>query len=202
MLAITHPPKAAQGSAINSFTGSLAFVAAARMAFITAEEPETEHRAGPDTNRRRLLLAVKNNLGPLASGLGYRFEERTVSKGIAASHIAWDNVPVTVTANEALRNDGADTRRRADAKAFLLEHLQDGPVEADAVKAAGEREKFSARTLRRAYKELGIKTKKSGFQGKWLWELPPRDNVVPFSKVSKAAAIEPKVAKLSENGHL
>ena len=92
VLAITHPPKAAQGSAINSFTGSLAFVATARMAFIATEEPETE---------RRLLLPVKHNLGPKAPGLAYRFEQRIVSKGIVGSHIAWDIAPVTVTADEA-----------------------------------------------------------------------------------------------------
>ena len=47
VLAISHPPKAAQATAINSVTGSLAFVAAARMVFITAEEPETERRLLP-----------------------------------------------------------------------------------------------------------------------------------------------------------
>jgi putative DNA primase/helicase len=190
VLAITHPPKAAQSSAINSFTGSLAFAAAARMAFIATEEPQIEHRAtGPE--KRRLLLAVKNNLGKKAAGLGYHFEERTVSKGIAASHVSWDSSPVTVTADEAMRNDGADSRRRADAKAFLLEYLQDGPAEADAIKAAAEREKFSARTLRRAREELGIVTRKAGFQGKWIWQLP--DNVAwRRSQVSKVAAIEVK----------
>jgi RecA-family ATPase len=183
VLAITHPPKAAQSSAINSFTGSLAFAAAARMAFIAIEEPEIEHRAtGPD--KRRLLLAVKHNHGKKAAGLGYRFEERTISKGIAASHIVWDNAPVTVTADEAMRNDGADARRRADAKAFLLEYLKDGPVEAEAIKTAAERERFSARTLRRAREELGIVTRKAGFQGPSLWELPQQDDVTPLREAA------------------
>src|SRR5262249_36958573 len=57
IVAITHPPKASQGKAIHSFTGSLAFVAAARLAFLCLEDPETD---------RSLLLAVKNNLGPKA----------------------------------------------------------------------------------------------------------------------------------------
>ena len=59
MLAISHPPKATQSKALHAVTGSLAFVAAARLVFIASKEPQTE---------RRLLLAVKNNLGPLAAG--------------------------------------------------------------------------------------------------------------------------------------
>jgi DNA repair protein RadA/Sms len=54
VLGVTHPPKAHQANAIHAFTGSLAFVAAARLAFFVTEEPETD---------RRLLLTVKNNLG-------------------------------------------------------------------------------------------------------------------------------------------
>ena len=50
ILGITHPPKAAQAKAMHAFTGSLAFVAAARLAFYVTEEAETN---------RRLLLSVK-----------------------------------------------------------------------------------------------------------------------------------------------
>ena len=63
VVAITHPPKAEQSKAINSFTGSFAFAAAPRMTFIVIEEQETG---------RTLLLAVKNNLTRKADGLGYR----------------------------------------------------------------------------------------------------------------------------------
>ena len=66
VLAITHPPKAVQAKALHAATGSLAFVAAARLAFLAIEEPETD---------RKLLLPVKNNLGPMALGLGYRLTE-------------------------------------------------------------------------------------------------------------------------------
>ena len=54
IFAVTHPPKASSGRAIHNFTGSLAFVAAARLAFVAIEETETG---------RSLLLPVKNNLG-------------------------------------------------------------------------------------------------------------------------------------------
>jgi hypothetical protein len=104
ILAITHPPKASQSKAIHSFTGSLAFVAAARLAFIAVEEPETE---------RALLLPVKNNLGPKAEGLGYRIQTGTTHRGIPSSHVIWDGV--TMTANEAIRSS-AETRRGSEQR--------------------------------------------------------------------------------------
>jgi len=166
VLAITHPPKAAQGSAINSFTGSLAFVAASRMAFIATEEPETE---------RRLLLPVKNNLGPKAPGLAYRFEQRIVSKGIVGSHIAWDIAPVTVTADEALRQANSNRGKIADAKEFLRDHLSAGPVAADIITEAAEREDISDWMLRKACKKLRVVKAKNGYQGAWMWKLPDND---------------------------
>ena len=57
----------------NRYRRSLAFVAAARLAFLAIKEPETE---------RRLLLPIKNNLGALAPGLSYSLVQHIVSKGI------------------------------------------------------------------------------------------------------------------------
>jgi hypothetical protein len=79
VLCVTHPPKAAQISALHSFTGSLAFVAAARLAFIVTPEAETD---------RRLLLPVKNNIGARALGLCFRLEPTLVSKNIVAPRVA------------------------------------------------------------------------------------------------------------------
>ena len=44
ILGITHPPKATQSKAIHSFTGSLAFIAAARTGFIVVTEDDTDRR--------------------------------------------------------------------------------------------------------------------------------------------------------------
>jgi putative DNA primase/helicase len=162
VLAISHPPKAAQAKAINSATGSLAFVAAARMFFVTATEHET---------KRRLLLPVKNNLAALSNGVGYGIAQRVVSKGIVAPYIAWDGAPVTMTADEAMRPSGSGAKL-SNAKDLLREMLADGPVSAAEVEAAAERDGIRPGTLRRARKELRIVSDKDGYQGQWVLKLP------------------------------
>jgi putative DNA primase/helicase len=179
VLAISHPPKAAQGKAINAVTGSLAFVAAARMVFMTATEPET---------KRRLLLAVKSNLGANAPGLAYHMEQRTVSKGIVGSHIRWDSAPVKITADEALRQSNADGGRKvADAKAIILEALSDGAMSAEALNDVPEQEDISTATMRRARSELkkaGKITKtKTGFKGGWEWSICQGDHAKTTTKM-------------------
>ena len=164
VLGITHPPKNAPAKAIHAIVGSIAYVAAARLVFLVVEEPETQ---------RRLMLTVKNNLGAFAPGLGFSLCQRPVSKGIIASHVAWDNVPVTVSANEALAaaNGGGDQRMR-EAKDFLREELTGGPRSAKEIKEAANAAGLSWATVRRAQDALGIKPTKGGLNEGWMWQLP------------------------------
>jgi hypothetical protein len=165
IFAVTHPPKATQAKAINSFTGSLAFVADARLAFIAIEEPETD---------RSLLLAVKNNLGPKADGLGFRLVQGITPKNIQASRVQWDAEPVNMNANEALAASGAEGKKgmqRREAEEFLRAYLEAGPMPADKVKQAAEANGISGSTLRRARESLGIIIEKTGYQGTSQWRL-------------------------------
>lgn len=165
IVAITHPPKAAQSKAINSFTGSLAFVAAARLAFVTVEEPETG---------RSLLLAVKNNLGPKADGIGYRMTPGITTRGIETCRVTWDLTPVSVTASEALAEASSvpQSGQRREAEEFLRGYLEARPVDADSVKTAAKANGISERTLWRAKAALKIVAEKSDFLGGWTWRLP------------------------------
>lgn len=164
VLGITHPPKNAPPKALHAIVGSIAYVAAARLVFLAVEEPETE---------RRLFLAVKNNLAPLAPGLGYSLTQTIIGKGIVASHVTWDSAPVTVSANEALAaTNGGHNRAMSEAKDFLREELADGPRGAQDIKKAAQAAGLSWATIRRAQENLGIKPRKTGLDGGWQWQLP------------------------------
>jgi putative DNA primase/helicase len=169
VLAITHPPKAAQAKAINAITGSLAFVAAARVVMVAIADPETTGRS--------LLLPVKINIGQSPKGLGYRIEGRTVEGAegpISTSAIVWDDKEVTLTADEAMnagREPGRPVKAANEAEAFLRGRLGFGAVPAKDVVEEAEAEGFSKRTLDRAKAKLGVVVKKTSLGGGWTWEL-------------------------------
>jgi predicted ATP-dependent serine protease len=166
VLAVTHPPKATQAKALHAITGSLAFVAAARLVFIAVEESETE---------RRLLLAVKNNLGAMAQGLGFSLAPVDIGDGISTSRVVWDSAPVTMSANQALWAAAEDSKNHAardEAKQFLTEALSAGAVPAKDIERDAKKAGISARTLRRAREDLEVVVSKDGYQGEWQWRLP------------------------------
>jgi putative DNA primase/helicase len=165
VLGITHPPKAQQANALHAFTGSLAFVAAARIVFLVTEEPETD---------RCLFLPVKNNIGLKSPGIGYRIGTELVTGGIIAPRILWDDAPVDCTAGEALATAAAamrDAGAMDRAKEFLRSLLANGPVDAREGEEAAEANAISKRTLYRARASLGVEAFKDGFQGAWQWRL-------------------------------
>jgi len=167
---ISHPPKVVAGAkAINAITGSLAFVAAARIALLVVEDSDNEGRI--------LLLPVKNNLGRKASGLAYRMAQTIITNDIIASYLVWDPGEVAITANEALANaaeSAKDHNALRDAKAFLVDWLANGPLPAKEIEEAAKAESISERTLRRARKDLGIIAGKQEFTGPWQWRLPDK----------------------------
>ena len=163
ILAITHPPKASQSKAMHSFTGSLAFVAAARIALLAVEEPETE---------RRLLLGVKNNLKKLPDGLAYHMRETTTDEGIEACHIIWESTPVDITANEAVRSSRDGAGKIKEAEAFLKNYLKDQAVPSQEVLDAASAEGIKQPTLYRAKDNLGVISHKAHFESYWTWSLP------------------------------
>jgi hypothetical protein len=169
VIAISHLSKMAGAKALMRVIGSLAFVAAARAAYLVASDPAD--------NRRRLFLPMKNNLGPTSDGLAFRIEGATAysSAGpLVTSRVSWESEPVTITADEALQAEYPPRRNSAldDARQWLHQALVYGSAPVSEIQRRAEAEGIALATLRRAARELQVKRVKSGMKGGWHWSLP------------------------------
>ena len=96
-----------------------------------------------------------------------------VCESIVASHVVWDNAPVTITANEAVRAQNGDSKSAiSEAKVFLREELADGPKSPEDIKDAATSAGLAWATVRRAKNDLNIRSIKSGLTDGWQWSLP------------------------------
>jgi putative DNA primase/helicase len=175
ILSITHFSKSGAGNnskALHRFIGSIAFVGAPRAAFAVIEDTDNEGRI--------LFLHAKNNMAAKPQGLAYRLVQTPVDgeagQSIVASYVVWDNEPVVVSADEALRasDGGGDRTAKEDAIEFLQAALADGPVPAAEVNRMAREHSLTAKTIRSARERLGVTIERDGFGpgSKSLWSLP------------------------------
>ena len=170
---VTHfskPNGSASCKALHKVIGSIAFVAAARGAFVVLEDPNDRDR--------RLFLHAKNNLSEPPQGLAFRLEQVIVGEGIITSRVDWEPEPINTTADEALAADGKNNTAVAEAEDFLHTLLVDGPVPSKQVDAEAQEAGIAKPTLRRAKASLGIKPYKDGMKGGWFCALPKAFNTV------------------------
>jgi hypothetical protein len=163
ILVVSHLRKK-EGSAIHRVIGSLAFTAGARAAWAICNDPS-------DLNRR-LLLPLKNNLGPTACGLAYAIESQN-----GAPTIRWSPEPIAVSADSTLgfsKSRGRPDDERQDAVAWLQERLATGARAVRDLKEESDAFGISYRTLRRAFRELGGEATRQGIApfNRWVWKLP------------------------------
>jgi putative DNA primase/helicase len=175
---ITHPPKAST-SAIHAFIGSQAFIAAARVGYLTVEETGED---GKPTGRC-LLTMVKANLGPKMPTLAYRLAQAPVGEDhrdgrvIYGSHVVWETGTVEMTADQALAaTAGGKTSAASEASEFLRRTLASGPVPVRDLQAEAKAAGLSWATIRRAKDSIGVaaERKSEGREGKgeWQWVAP------------------------------
>lgn len=164
IVCVSHLNKGAGTSALYRTSGSIAFVAAARAAYVVARDPQDE--------ARRLVLPIKNNLAEDRTGLAYRL--RQAENG--APVLLWDDQPVTVSAEEALAPVVTDDERpeRNEAADWLREVLSDGPASAKEVQRWANEAGHAWRTVRRAKEGIGVIVEKAEFKGGWRWSLPTK----------------------------
>jgi hypothetical protein len=165
VVGVSHLNKSG-GPAMYRAMGSLAFVAAARSVWVVTKDKQNP------TNR--LVLPLKNNLGPDQQGLAYRVVEVN-----GQPVLAWDPNPVTTTADEALAPEptagkGARQAKHQEVENWLHGMLENGPQTADEVRDRAKAAGYSDYNLKTAKNALGVVPYKEGFgrTGVWIWSLP------------------------------
>ena len=174
VLAILHLNKrSGEYNGIYRLTASLDFTAAARSVLVVGKHP--------DDSNRRVLAPVKSNLSAPAASLGFHFTED--------GYFTWDGV-VDLDANAILASPDLEDRTiRDEAKDYLADILAAGPLPSKDVLEDGKQCGFNETTLRRAAKDIGVKSERVGGIGKkgsWEWRLHKDTPVVKGDHLSKS----------------
>lgn len=171
VIVVTHLNKSTGGSPLNKITGSLAFVAAARAAYIVIKDENDENR--------RLFLPVKNNLAEDKSGFAFKVEGVEVGElKIKTSRVAWEADAITMSAIEVMKAGGDGDRRGSsgvdhktvDRLEAILKKFPDGLTTDDFAREA-MKIGVSKRTLYRAEKDMMVEKVTSGKFNKKVWKL-------------------------------
>lgn len=188
VLAVMHLNKGLGGNPLYRVSGSLAFVAAARAAYLIARDPQDRDH--------RLMLHLKNNLS--RDERGFSYVVRTADND--APYVEWNLERIEQTAGEvlAVAEDETPRARATSAKEregaeWLRKELAHGAVEAASIYRRSEGAGISERSLKRAALVLGVVKEPKGFRGAWHWALPPESGTplhsVPPSNLSDSARV-------------
>lgn len=175
ILIVNHLNKDGSKSALHRTQGSVAWTAAPRCIWAVIRDREDE------SGRSRLMMCVKNNIGPDTDGFRYEVEGFHLTDSdplIETSRIMWHTDAVDSNADQAFQShtDAEDKASTNEAIEFLRDLLKFGPVSVFEIETAARKNGQLLHNLRRAKTRLKVKSsKQSGFGGKWVWELPTTD---------------------------
>lgn len=157
IVCVTHLSKSNQGKAVYRAMGSLAFIAAARVAHVVSKHP------GDDT--LRLMLPVKMNIDATRAGCAFRVEN---------GRVVWRPGQAALTADD-LEGEGSmeHASTLSDAMELITQRLKDeGTAPAAEIMREAEELGIGSTTLNRAKRRLGVVAQREG-RG-WTWRLPAR----------------------------
>lgn len=172
-ICVIHLNKKEDLTAVLRVSGA-GFVGAARASWLFCRDKDEESR--------HLMLPIKCNYMPEGTpGLSFRIEAAPVTideKNVSTPRIVWTGNS-EVLANDALNRDEEKTAKLEAAKAFLLTFgLDRKSIPATTIEAHASTQRISIKTLRRAKRELGIRSDKDpAHNGRWLWTLMPESPV-------------------------
>lgn len=171
IIGISHFAKGTKGSDPQErVIGSQAFAALARMVLVAAKQDDSD---------MRVLARAKSNIAIDDGGIEYGIQAATLDNGIETTRVWWGG-KIEGSAREILNTvDGVDDGRTEldEACDFLRGLLADGPISAKQLKLDADGAGYSASTIKRARRKLGVEAVKEGgrFGDKkqeWLVQLP------------------------------
>jgi len=148
--------------------GELAEETGAAVLAVAGKRPRSVARAvwevvpDAEVSERRVLMPTKNTLVAEAAGLAFRVEGWPGRPDVP--RLAWEPSPV--------EGVSPGHGRVAEAAAWLLEVLRDGPVPEKEVGRRARGAGLSLASVRRAKRRLGVVPSSTGWQAAWHWRLP------------------------------
>ena len=149
----------ATGNPLYRGGGSIGIGGAARSEMIVGEDPNNKER--------KIAAPTKSNLGPPMPALAYHIEAKD-----EVPHVVWDGTSDLVAETLLAVTSAEERGQRTTARDCILEMLADGPVEGKKVEERAAELDIKHSTLWRAKNDLKVISRKSGFSGGWVWELP------------------------------
>jgi hypothetical protein len=187
---VLHLNKAGNRQALYRASGSVAWVAACRSAWLVARDPQDAARC--------ILAQLKNNLAAPQPSLAYAVE----APSSAQAAVTWLG-PSPLTADQLA--GGASHRPpppppRERAKEFLAQVLANGPRLSRDIWPLAQDQDFSAATLQRARRDLGARNVRVSVEGRLLsyWLLPGQELPASVPPESVPPDLEPWLAPLRE----
>lgn len=170
VIAVTHLNKDKDGKEVMMrFMGSLAFVAAARAAYLICKDSNDE--------RRRLFVPVKNNLADDTKGLAFTLEKwGIIHQGIEiqTSKIEWEEKEFEVSANDVLSSKPEEIEEKENAEVWLynlLKNIYPDGLSAKEIISSAKKEGISSRVLYAIRSKLKIQSIKSGDRNSRIWKI-------------------------------
>jgi hypothetical protein len=167
---VRHLNKSGGKTPIYRGGGSIGIIGAARSGMMVGEDPDDENR--------RVLAPVKSNLAAPAPSLSFVLEE--AENG--AVRVRWLGETEVAATDLLSAPREEDSSALGEARNFLVDLLQDGPVPYAEVEAAAEQAGITMRTVKRAKKDLGVESHREGESGRqgggrWVWSLSQGDDL-------------------------
>ncbi len=166
VIGVAHLNKGANArSAGDRIAGSAAFLQVPRMAHMVVTDP--------DDDTLRVFQPFKHNVSRPREGLAFRIEGCLVrhrEKEIQTSRVAWADTK-TLDLHEALngKRNGEHPTRLDEAMQYLQAALRQGTKAQLILEKEAAEQGIKGPTLRRAKKELNVRSLPSG--GSWTWSL-------------------------------